>query len=178
MKQIKTLYQNKMKTEKAIFGAGCFWHIQEAFDKLPVIKTTVGYTGGSEKFSNLSYEQVSSGKTGSAESIQIIFDPKKISYERLLEKFWELHNPTTLNRQGLDIGTQYRSIIFYHNKKQKEIAEKSLKNYQKNLKKPIVTEIIKAGKFFKAEEYHQKYNKKNKSKFKNFMRTCGINISK
>ena len=164
-----------MKTEKATFGAGCFWHIQEAFDKLPGVKTIVGYMGGDEKrFPKPSYEQVCSDKTRYAESLQVEFDLKETSYEKLLETFWNIHNPTTLNRQGFDIGTQYRSVIFYHNEKQKKLAQLSIKNHQKTMKKPIVTEITKAGKFFKAEEYHQKYYKKNK--MKSLLRTCGINM--
>jgi len=144
--------------EKATFAAGCFWGIQQVFDETPgVVETTVGYTGGNVK--NPSYEQVSSEKTGHTESIEVEFDPKKISYEKMLEVFWKHHNPTTLNGQGPDIGTQYRSAIFYHNDRQKKLAEKSKKEMQKKFEKPIVTEIVKAGQFYPAEDYHQKYYK-------------------
>ena len=153
--------------EKAIFAAGCFWHIEEVFSKLKgVVSTRVGYTGGNTK--NPTYEQVSSGKTDHAEAIEITFNPKVISYKELLETFWKVHNPTSLNRQGPDIGTNYRSAIFYTNEKQKETAIKSKEEYQKNLAKPIVTEIKKFDIFYPAEEYHQKYFKKN-ARF-----SCGI----
>ncbi len=148
-----------MKKEKATFAAGCFWHIQEEFDKIKgVLQTMVGYAGGTKK--NPSYEEVSSGKTGHAESIEIIFDLDMVSYKELLDAFWKMHDPTQLNRQGFDIGENYRSVIFYHNAEQKKQAEESKKKAQKNFKEPIVTEIVKASKFYLAEEYHQKYNEK------------------
>jgi len=155
--------EKKAKNNIAIFAAGCFWHVEEVFSKIPgVIKTEVGYTGGSTE--NPKYEQVSSGKTGHAEAVKIIFDPKKVSYEKLLDVFWRLHNPTTLNRQGFDVGTNYRSAIFYTTNSQKKSAEKSKLSIQKNHDKPIVTEISKATQFYPAEEYHQKYNlKRSKS---------------
>ena len=157
----------KTKTQTATFGAGCFWHVQYEFDKLPVIKTQVGYMGGDEKqYSNPTYKQVCSHKTGYAEVINIIYNPEEVSYEKLVEKFFKIHNPTTLNRQGLDIRAQYRSVIFYYNDNQKKIAENIKKQVQKTEKKKIVTEISKAGKFFPAEEYHQKYMEKG--------RTCSI----
>ena len=146
------------KNELATFALGCFWHVQEVFDDIPgVVSTTVGYSGGDLK--NPTYYDVSSGKTGHAESIEVTFDPKKTSYEKLLDVFWSNHNATTLNRQGPDIGSQYRSIIFYHNEKQKKLAQKSLKKLEKSKKysNPIVTEIVSAKKFYEAEEYHQKY---------------------
>jgi len=151
-----------MAKEKAVFGGGCFWHIQHIFSKLPgIVSTYAGYMGGDEKkYPNATYGEVSSGKTGYAEVVLIEFDNKKTSYDKLLKTFWEEHNPTTLNRQGLDIGTNYRSIIFYQNKKQKEEAESSKRKIQKSFKDPIVTEIKPAGKFIKAEEYHQDYVKK------------------
>ena len=141
---------------------GCFWQPDVVFSKFPgVLKTTVGYMGGDEKkFPNPTYEQVCTNKTGYAEVIQIEFDEKKISNSGLLKIFWNNHNPTTLNRQGNDVGSQYRSAIFYHDGKQKDEAEKSKKEIQKNFSKPIVTEITKAGKFFPAEDYHQKYLEK------------------
>ena len=151
----------KNKLETADFSAGCFWGVQQAFDKLPGVKQTiVGYEGGDRL--NPTYEQVSSHKTGHAETIQIKYNPDEISYEDLLEKFWKIHNPTTLNRQGLNIGTNYRSAIFYHNDEQRKIAQKS-KNYleKSGRYKKIVTEIVPAAEFWPAEKYHQKYYLKN-----------------
>ena len=144
------------KTEKVIFAAGCFWGVQAAFDKFKgIVRTTSGYTGGN--FKNPGYHGVCSGKTGHAEAVLIKFDPKKISYEKLLEIFWRIHNPTELNRQGPDIGSQYRSVIFYGDEKQKNLATKSKERESKKYKKPTITEIVKASKFYPAEEYHQKY---------------------
>ncbi|MBI2507531.1 peptide-methionine (S)-S-oxide reductase MsrA [Candidatus Woesearchaeota archaeon] len=156
-----------MKTEKATFAMGCFWHPQRVFDKIKgVINTEAGFMGGDESFTNLSYNQVCTGTTRHAEVVQMTFNPEIISYEKLLEIFWKEHDPTTIDRQGPDIGDQYRSIIFYHNEKQKELASKSKNEKQKGFKNKIVTEIKKAGKFYKAEEYHQHYFKK-KSRFDN-----------
>lgn len=143
--------------EKATFAAGCFWGVEAVFERTDgVEKTTVGYTGGKTK--NPTYEQVCTGKTGHAEAVQIIYNPKIITYEQLLETFWMMHNPTQKNRQGPDIGTQYRSAIFYHNQEQKQIAEQSKK--EKDLGAKIQTEITLAKEFYPAEEYHQKYLKK------------------
>jgi len=144
--------------KKATFGAGCFWGIEEAFRTLPgVLSTRVGYTGGSTD--NPAYPEVCTGKTGHAEAVQVTFDPEKISYNDLLKTFWKIHDPTTLNRQGVDIGTQYRSAIFFHDEKQKQAATLSKEEMKKseNFASTIVTEIIEATKFFEAEEYHQKY---------------------
>ena len=144
--------------EIATFGAGCFWGAEAAYQKIKgVIKTTVGYMGGTTK--NPSYENVCTDKTGHAEVVQVQFDNKIVKYEELLDVFWKIHDPTQLNRQGFDIGTQYRSVIFYHNEKQKILAEKS-KNKQEKSKKQIVTEIVPAKEFYKTEEYHQNYLKK------------------
>jgi peptide-methionine (S)-S-oxide reductase len=146
------------KLEKATFGAGCFWHVEETFRKLKGVKeTVVGFMGGWKK--SPSYLLVSTSLTGHAEVVQITYDPKKISYKKLLEVFWSVHNPTTRNRQGLDIGPQYRSVIFFHNKKQEKLARESKKKLEESgkHKKPIVTEIKPALEFWKAEEYHQKY---------------------
>jgi peptide-methionine (S)-S-oxide reductase len=144
--------------EIATFGAGCFWGVEAAYQKINgVIKTIVGYMGGTTK--NPSYEDVCTDKTGHAEVVQVQFDNKIVKYEELLDVFWKIHDPTQLNRQGFDIGTQYRSVIFYHNEKQKILAEKS-KNKQEKSKKQIVTEILPAKEFYKAEEYHQNYLKK------------------
>ena len=153
---------NVPKTEIATFGAGCFWHVQEAFDRISgVVKTEVGYMGG--KMNNSTYEDVCSGETGHAEVCQVEFNPSKTTFEKLLELFWDIHNPTQINRQGLDIGTQYRSAIFYHNEQQKKIAEKSKQKMEKSKKHlgKIATQIVPATKFFKAEDYHQKYYKQH-----------------
>jgi peptide-methionine (S)-S-oxide reductase len=145
--------------EKATFAAGCFWGIEAVFEKIEgVEKITVGYTGGKTK--NPTYEQVCTGKTGHAEAVQIIYNPKIITYEQLLETFWMIHDPTQKNRQGPDIGTQYRSAIFYHNQEQKHMAEESKKQKEKYLEVKIQTEITLAKEFYPAEEYHQKYLKK------------------
>ena len=148
--------ETRKMTEKATFGAGCFWHVEEAFREIKgVLKTEVGYMGG--KMKNPTYEDVCTDETGHAEVVQIEFDPKVVPYEKLLEVFWTIHDPTQKNRQGPDEGTQYRSAIFYHTEEQKKIAEKSLQNEQKHHKEKIATEITKAHTFYKAEEYHQKY---------------------
>ena len=147
---------------KATFGAGCFWHVEELLSKTKGVKSTkVGYTGG--QLPNPTYEEVCTDRTGHAEAVEIEYDPDEISYEELLNVFWNNHNPTTLNRQGPDIGIQYRSAIFYHDDKQKEIAEKSKLNLDQSGKyqDPIVTQIVPAPVFYKAEEYHQKYFKKH-----------------
>jgi len=145
--------------EKATFAAGCFWGVEAVFERTRgVEKTTVGYTGGKTK--NPTYEQVCIGKTGHAEAVQIIYNLKIITYEQLLETFWMIHDPTQKNRQGPDIGTQYRSAIFYHNQEQKQIAGQSKIQKEKDLGVNIQTEITPAKEFYPAEEYHQKYLKK------------------
>ena len=144
--------------EKATFAAGCFWHVEEAFRHLKgVHSTTVGYMGGTLK--NPTYEDVCTDKTGHAEVVEVTFDPQIISYDVLLATFWNIHDPTTRNRQGPDVGTQYRSAIFYYNPKQKVAAERSKKNLEHSGKyiKKIVTEITEATIFYPAEEYHQQY---------------------
>ena len=144
--------------EKATFGAGCFWHVEEAFRHLKgVTSTTVGYMGGTLK--NPTYEDVCTNKTGHVEVVEILYHPETISYEELLNVFWDIHDPTTKNRQGPDIGTQYRSVIFYHSLEQKAMAEASKKNREQSrkYKKKIVTEITEATPFYPAEEYHQQY---------------------
>jgi peptide-methionine (S)-S-oxide reductase len=153
--------RNKNNLEIATFAAGCFWGVEEVFAKIKgVVETRVGYTGGRTK--KPTYEQVSSGKTGHAEAIEIKFDPALISYEELLQIFWQNHDPTTYHRQGPDVGSQYRSAIFYHNQKQKESALKSKLDLEKSKKydDKIVTEIVRATGFYPAEEYHQKYLEK------------------
>ncbi|MBI4895217.1 MAG: peptide-methionine (S)-S-oxide reductase MsrA [Candidatus Aenigmarchaeota archaeon] len=146
--------------QKAMFGAGCFWGVQSKFDAIKgVVKTHVGYSGGKTK--NPTYDDVCEGDTEHAEVILIEFDSSKVSYEHLLEIFWKLHDPTQMNRQGPDIGDQYRSVVFYFSAEQRKIAEKSKQNVQKNFSKKIATIIEPVKEFYKAEEYHQKYNEKN-----------------
>jgi methionine-S-sulfoxide reductase len=145
--------------EKAIFAAGCFWGVQFYFDQvIGVTGTTVGYTGG--RTENPSYEDVSYKDTGHAEVTLVEFDPKKVNYETLVMQFFYMHDPTQMNRQGPDVGSQYRSAIFYFDDEQKKIAEKVRDQSQKELDKQIVTEITPAGTFYKAEEYHQKFTEK------------------
>jgi len=150
------------KLKFATLGGGCFWCLDAVFSRINgVTSITSGYSGGISL--NPKYEQVCSGKTGHAEVIQIGFDIKKLTYETLLDWFWRVHDPTTLNRQGGDIGTQYRSVIFYHSEDQKNLALDSKNKLEKNgvFENPIVTEIIKIQKFFPAEDYHQDYYRKN-----------------
>jgi peptide-methionine (S)-S-oxide reductase len=151
-----------INVQKATFAAGCFWGVELKFSQVPgVISTRVGYIGGHTI--NPTYEQVCHGDTGHAEAIEIEFDPDDISYLDLLDVFWDIHNPTTLNRQGPDVGTQYRSAAFYHNEEQKnQILESKQKLEQAGIYNlPITTEIAAAGVFYPAEEYHQKYLEKN-----------------
>ena len=144
------------KIEIADLGGGCFWCMEAVFERLPgVISVTSGFAGGSTP--NPTYEQVCTETTGHAEVTQIEFDPVKISYAKLLDVFWQAHDPTTLNRQGADVGTSYRSIILYRDEVQKLLAGKSKAEAQKNFKHPIVTEIVPLTKFYKAENYHQQY---------------------
>ena len=145
--------------KKATFGAGCFWHVQEEFRKVKGIeKTTVGYMGGKTK--DPTYEDVCQNGTGHVEVCLVEFDPNLISYRKLLEKFWSVHDPTQFDRQGPDVGTQYRSVIFYYDRAQKKEAIESRDSQQKRLKKDIATEILPAKTFYKAEEYHQYYLQK------------------
>lgn len=148
--------------EKATFAAGCFWGVEAKFRaQIGVIDTQVGYIGGQTEDPN--YKTVCSGKTGHAEAVEVTFDPRKISYEKLLDLFWDLHDPTQVNRQGPDIGTQYRSAIFYHTPEQKELATEAKEALERSgrFKKHIATEILPAGHFTRAEEYHQRYHEKN-----------------
>lgn len=143
---------------KATFAAGCFWGIEEAFLQIPgVVATAVGYEGGS--LERPSYQDVCSDTTGHAEVVEVEFDPAKVSYEQLLETFWKVHDPTTLNRQGPDVGTQYRSAVFYHDDDQRRLAEASREQAQASgrFRRPIVTQIVPASTFWKAEDYHQRY---------------------
>jgi peptide-methionine (S)-S-oxide reductase len=162
--EIEYLESNQKNMDTATFGAGCFWCVEAVFQEVEgVISVASGYEGG--RIGNPTYKEVCSGLTGHAEVIQIIYDPAKVSYKDLLEVFWQVHDPTTKDRQGNDAGTQYRSVIFYHTEEQKVLAEK----YKKELDasgawdKPVVTEISPATKFYKAEDYHQNYYKLNGS---------------
>ena len=144
------------RTETATLAGGCFWCLDAVFKQIPgVISVSSGYSGGTKE--SPSYEEVCSGNTGHAEAVKITFDPERLSYTQLLRYFWESHDPTTPNRQGHDVGTQYRSVIFYENDAQKQAAEASRDAEQKNLTAPIVTEIIPLKKFWVAEKYHQDY---------------------
>ncbi len=147
---------------RATFGAGCFWGIEEAFRGVSgVTDTAVGYMGGTVDFPT--YRQVCSKTTGHAEVVQVEYDPERVPFERLLSVFWSIHDPTQLNRQGPDVGTQYRSVVFYHDEAQREAAERSKAHLQQNASPghPIVTEISPAATFWRAEEYHQRYIQKN-----------------
>ena len=156
--KIMTIETNK--TQLATLGGGCFWCLEATFELLPGVKSVVsGYAGGQKE--DPTYEEVCTKTTGHAEVVQIEYDPKTISYEKLLEAFWEIHDPTTPNRQGNDVGPQYRSIILYHDDTQKKVAEKSKAEAQESLTRPIVTEIVPLKKFYQAEGYHQDYFRKN-----------------
>jgi peptide-methionine (S)-S-oxide reductase len=159
---------------EAIFAGGCFWCMEPPFDKIDgVISTTSGYTGGKKR--NPTYEEVSSGSTGHAESIRVIYDPAKVSYQKLLEVFWHNIDPLARNRQFCDIGNQYRSAIFYHNEEQHRLAEalKAELEASGRFKEPIVTQIVPAGEFWPAEEYHQDYYKKNPVRYHYYRWRCG-----
>jgi peptide-methionine (S)-S-oxide reductase len=146
--------------ERATFGGGCFWCLEALFQTLDGVKSvTSGFAGGTTV--DPSYEQVCTGSTGHAEVIQVEFDPAKISYQKLLDQFWRAHDPTTLNRQGPDQGSQYRSTILYHNEEQKRVAEASKLAAARSFKNPIVTEIVPLTHFYRAEDYHQNYYRKN-----------------
>ena len=146
--------------EQAMFGAGCFWGVQHSFDQLEgVLETYVGYSGGTVE--DPGYKDVCYGTTGHAEVVWLRYDPDVISYEELLEHFWSIHDPTTLDRQGPDVGSQYRSVIFYYGQKQQDAAILSKLGHQNRFIDTIVTEILPAGTFWKAEEYHQRYFEKN-----------------
>ena len=147
---------------KALFGAGCFWGVEAAFRQVEgVLATAVGYSGG--RLENPTYENVCSGRTGHAEVVEVEYDPSKVTYEQLLDVFWENHDPTTLNRQGPDVGEQYRSAIFFFDPEQEAAARASKERLEKSgrYKRPIVTEITPASKFYRAEEYHQRYLEKH-----------------
>jgi len=160
--------------DKATFAGGCFWCMEPPFDELPgVISTTSGYTGGQKK--NPTYEEVSAGGTGHTESVEVVFDPAKVTYQQLLDVFWKNIDPTTPDRQFCDVGSQYRSAIFYHSDEQKWLAMASKKTIDDSgrFKQPVVTEIVPAAPFYHAEEYHQDYYKKNPIRFKYYKFGCG-----
>jgi peptide-methionine (S)-S-oxide reductase len=162
------------KLEKATFAMGCFWCAEEAFEKVPgVVSAVSGYTGG--KVKNPSYEQVSSGRTGHTEAVEVTYDPAKVSYDKLLETFWLNHDPTVKDRQFCDSGSQYRPEIFYHSDEQKHLAEASKAKWEKDrpFRQPILTPITPAAEFYPAEEYHQDYYKKNPVRYKFYRFNCG-----
>jgi peptide methionine sulfoxide reductase msrA/msrB len=170
----KTDSQAETSRALATFAGGCFWCMESPFDKLPgVISVTVGYTGGASK--NPTYEEVSNGGTGHAEAVEIVYDPKLITYEKLLEVFWRQIDPTTTNRQFCDVGSQYRASVFVHDDAQKAAAEATRENLAKSHRfdKPIVTEIAQAATFYPAEDYHQRYYKKNPVRYNYYRYSCG-----
>ena len=149
-----------MRTETATFGAGCFWGVEYVFERVPgVLVTEVGYAGGHTE--NPTYRDVCSARTGHAEVLKVEFDPALVSYDQLLEVFWAMHDPTQVNRQGPDVGDQYRSLIFTHSDEQQRAAEASRQKAQERFSRPIATQIEPAGPFYAAEEYHQRYYDKN-----------------
>src|SRR5687767_14763020 len=162
------------KTEKATFAGGCFWCTEEAFEKVSGVTEVVsGYMGGSVK--NPSYDQVSTGRTGHTEVVEVTYDPAKVTYEKLLDTFWVNHDPTVKDRQFCDSGSQYRPEIFYHSEEQKRLAEASKAKWekQKPFRQPIVTPITKVSAFYPAEDYHQDYYKKNALQYKFYVTGCG-----
>lgn len=165
---------SQQNAAKATFAGGCFWCVEEVFDKIPgVISTTSGYTDGQKK--NPSYEEVSTGRTGHTEAVQVVFDPAKVSYEKLLDAFWINHDPTVTDRQFCDGGSQYRPAIFYHDAEQKRLAEASKAKYDKlrTFKQPLRTPIVAATEFWPAESYHQDYHLKNPVRYKFYVTGCG-----
>lgn len=167
------LWATAAERATATFAGGCFWCMEPPFDKLDgVISTTSGYTGG--KTANPTYEEVSSGATGHAEAVQVVYDPTKISYEKLLVTYWHNIDPTANNRQFCDIGNQYRTAIFYHDKEQKRLAEESMEALEAlQFKRPLETEIVAADTFYPAEDYHQDYYLKNPVRYKFYRYQCG-----
>jgi methionine-S-sulfoxide reductase len=163
----QAIHPSSGRTEKATFAGGCFWCMESPFEKLPgVLSVTSGYAGG--KTENPTYEDVSSGRTGHAEAVEVLYDPAKIAYARLLDVFWRNIDPTTKDRQFVDVGSQYRTAIFYHNEEQRRLAEESKKQLEASGRfgRPIVTEIVPAERFYPAEEYHQDYYKKSATRYK------------
>ena len=166
------LAQTPPTTAIATFAGGCFWCVEADFDKVEgVISTTSGYTGG--HVANPTYEAVGRGGTGHTEAVEIVYDPAKVSYEKLLDVFWRNHDPLAKNRQFCDRGDQYRPAIFYHNEEQRRLAEQTKAMHQARFKQPIQTEITAAGPFYKAEEYHQDYYHKNPVRYQFYRFNCG-----
>jgi peptide-methionine (S)-S-oxide reductase len=164
--------ESKAQTAQAIFAGGCFWSVERFFDKVEgVVSTVSGYTGGTKK--NPSYEDVVTGTTGHAESVQVAYDPKKVSYEKLLDAFWHNIDPFTPNGQFCDFGSQYRTVIFYNDETQKRLAEKSQKEIQERFKKPVATRIVAASEFYPAEDYHQDFHVKNPARYERYRIGCG-----
>ena len=170
-KMVNDTYATDETRETATFAAGCFWGVQHILDEIPgVIETTVGYTGGT--LDNPTYRDVTSSRSGHAEALQVVFNPQIISFEELIGYFWRLHDPTQLNRQGPDVGTQYRSAIFYYSEQQREIAKRSMAAFDESkvFKRKAVSLIVPATEFFPAEDYHQKYFDKNGGSSCHFLR--------
>ena len=160
------------KTALATFAGGCFWCVERDFDKVPgVLQTISGYTDG--HVPNPTYHQVSAGGTGHAESVEVIYDPSRVSYQQLLTYYWHHVDPTVKNRQFCDVGNQYRTAIFVHDAEQRKLAEASKKKVEAELKVPIYTQIVNAGPFYKAEDYHQDFYKKNRLKYEFYRWNCG-----
>src|SRR5215471_12409826 len=159
-------------TAKATFAGGCFWCVESDFDKVPgVISTTSGYTGGATV--NPTYEEVGSGRTGHAESVEVVYDPTKVTYAQLLDEFWHNIDPLVKDRQFCDVGNEYRTAIFVHDAEQRRLAEESKKRIEGELKAPVYTQIVAAGPFYRAEEYHQDYYLKNPVRYKYYRWSCG-----
>jgi peptide-methionine (S)-S-oxide reductase len=160
------------QTAKAVFAGGCFWSVERFFDKVAgVVATVSGFAGGAKK--NPTYDEVVAGRTGHAESVQVTYDPKKVSYEKLLDAFWHNIDPFTPNGQFCDFGTQYRTAIFYQGEEQKRLAEKSKADLQARFKKPVATEIVAASEFYAAEEYHQDFHIRNPAHYERYRIGCG-----
>ncbi len=160
------------KPAKAVFAGGCFWCMEGPFEKLPGVSGVIsGYSGGARP--NPTYEEVGSGGTGHAESVEVIYDPARVSYEKLLEVFWHNIDPLSANGQFCDRGEQYRSIVFYGNENERRLAEESKKKVEQRLKAKVVTEIVPAAAFYRAEEYHQDYSKKNPLRYGFYRKSCG-----
>ncbi|HEY5656547.1 MAG TPA: peptide-methionine (S)-S-oxide reductase MsrA [Myxococcota bacterium] len=160
------------RSVEALFAGGCFWCMEPAFDEVPgVVSTTSGYTGG--RVESPTYEQVSSGSTGHAEAVRVVYDPSQVTYEKLLDVFWHNIDPTVRNRQFCDTGSQYRSAIFASGPEERELAEASRRRVAERLGVPIQTEIVDAGAFYPAEEYHQDYYRKNPLRYAFYRRGCG-----
>lgn len=177
MTEPEEVFADSTSHERAVFAAGCFWCIEPAFDKVDgVLKTTVGYTGGHTD--NPTYKQIGTGATGHVEAIEVVFDPQKVTYESLLEVFWNNVDPTTPNRQFCDVGSQYRPEIFVKDKEQRSAAEnsKATREKTKTFSAPIIVPITDASKFYPAEEYHQDYYKKNPDHYKRYRRGCGRDV--